>query len=451
MTITPHKISPLKNIDALGRCYDILQLDPLQIGESSKSFLAVELNSNNSEYTPDRSALMPKGTDYKSGSSGSYDQETLMLLSSYDFQQMFSQNVSLGVAIPQAFSFSNSTTYRRIEQETRTRNHLYTYTQVEFIDYELRLRLDQSDFLPIGEELRQAVLALPPVTNRQAYQEFINKFGTHFSTNIAFGGRAYQFIKMSREDYRRMVLEGINVGVEAEGTFKNVTGQVGYGTETQKSREFRSIVARGQESVQWSGGTPSTNLDTWLNTIRQDPVPVKLQLSPLYELFTRERFPQDLQIAQKQKLMRDSVEQYIQTQGKKPRPTTPSDREVIVEEVTVSLAAANGQKSRVSPNFFLSYPNVPIRWNIEGVPDLANPYIRFTVMEDKSGASDRSRLSDVKNGDTSDGNLTAINPNRLYIGRLSYRDLRTNKEYKHKDVFRQLGVNQFRIKITVVL
>ncbi|MBD2346987.1 hypothetical protein H6G18_23010 [Anabaena subtropica FACHB-260] len=374
-----------------------------------------------------------------------------MLLSSYDFQRMFSQNVSLGVGIPQAFAFSNSTTYRRIEQETRTRNHLYTYTQVEFIDYELRLRLDKSEFLPMAEELRQAVLALPNVANRQAYQEFIHRFGTHFSTNVAFGGRAHQFIKMSREDYRRMVLEGINVSLEAQGTFKNVTGQVGSGTETAKSREFRSIVARGQESIQWSGGTPNRNFDTWLSTIRQDPVPVKLQLSPLYELFTRARFPEDLQIAQKQKLMRESVDQYIQTQGQKPRPTTPSEREVIVEEVKVSLAVANGQKSRVSQNFFLNYPNVPVRWTIEDVSELAKPNMKFTVMEDKSGASDRSRLSDVTNGYRSDGSLTAINPHKLYIGRLSYQDSGTKKEYKHKDVFSQLGVNEFRIKITVVL
>ncbi|BAZ11399.1 hypothetical protein NIES4071_32250 [Calothrix sp. NIES-4071] len=445
MTTISANIVPLKNIDALGRCYDVLQLDPLRIGESSKSFSAVTFIPEKFKTTPDRSALIPEGTDYKSGSSGSYEQETLMLLSSYDFQQMFSQNVSLGVGVPQVFAFSTSTTYRRIEQETRTRTHLYSYTQAEFIDHELRLRLHQSASLPIGEELRQAVKALPNIANRQVYQQFIDKFGTHFSTNVAFGGRAYQFIRMSREDYTRMVLEGINISLEAEGTFKNVTGQIASGTETEKSRRFRSVVERGQESVQWSGGTPSRNLDTWLNTIRQDPVPVKLQLSPLYELFTKERFPEEEQISQKQKLMRESVEQYIQTQGQKPRPTAPSDREVVAEVVTVSLAAANGQKSRVSQNFFLNYPNIRVRWNIEGVSESAKRDIRFTVMEDKSNASDQSRLNDVKNGDTSDASLAIFNPNQLYIGRLNYRD------YRHKDVFTQIGVHQFRIKITVVL
>ncbi|RUR72794.1 MAC/perforin domain-containing protein [Chlorogloeopsis fritschii PCC 9212] len=374
-----------------------------------------------------------------------------MLLSTYDFQQKFSQNVSLGVGIPQGFAFSNSTTYNKVEQETRTRTNLYSYTQVEFIDHELRLLLHQTDFLPIGEELYQAVLALPSVANKQAYRQFIDKFGTHFSTNVAFGGRAYQFIKMSREDYRRMVLEGINVSVEAEGTFKNVTGQVGSGTETQKSKIFRSTVERGRENIQWIGGTPNRDLNTWLQTIRQDPVPTKLQLYPLYELFTKERFPEDSAIAQKQKLMRESVEQYIQTQGHQSRSTTPSDWEVVAEDVTVSLAAANGQKSRVSQNFFLNYPDIRVRWNIEGVHDSVKPNIRFTVMEDKSNASDRSRLNDVKNGDTSNAHLTTINPNKLYIGRLSYRDPKTNKEYKHKDVFTQVGVNEFRIKITVVL
>lgn len=452
MTTTSTKIVPLKNIDSLGRCYDILQLDPLSLGDSSKHFSAVKFNPNNFEPTPDRSALIPKGTDYKSGSRGNYQQQTLMLLSSYDLQRMFSQNVSLSAGIPQVFAFSNSTTYRTIEQETRTRSHLYTYTQAEFIDHELRLLLHQPHLLPIGEELSEAILALPHVDNQQEYRRFIEKFGTHFSTNVAFGGRAHQFIKMSREDYRRMVLRGINVSVEAEGTFKNVTGQVGSGSGTENSRVFRSTVERGQESVKWSGGTPNRNLDTWYNTIRQDPVPVKLQLSPLYELFTKERFPEDSAIAQKQSLMRKSVEQYIQTQGQKPLPTSPSDREIVAEVVTVSLAAANGQKSRVSSNFFLDYPDIRVRWDIEGVPESVKPYIRFTVMEDKSNASDRSRLNNAKHGEISGGKLTTINPNKLYIGRLNYRGPKTtDKEYKHKDVFSQIGVNEFRIKITVVL
>ncbi|RUR72795.1 hypothetical protein ACF3DV_16235 [Chlorogloeopsis fritschii PCC 9212] len=57
MTTIAAKILPLKNIDALGRCYDILQLDPLRIGESSKHFSAVTFIPEKFEPIPDQSAL----------------------------------------------------------------------------------------------------------------------------------------------------------------------------------------------------------------------------------------------------------------------------------------------------------------------------------------------------------------------------------------------------------
>ena len=117
--------------------------------------------------------------------------------------------------------------------------------------------------------------------------------------------------------------------------------------------------------------------------------------------------------------------------------------------VTVSVADAQGQESRVSQDFTLLLPNEQVVWHITGIPNLANiPGITFTVMEDKPHKNDQPRLENVKDGTISAGTLAAYDPNRLYIGRLSYTESSSGKTYNHTDVFTQLGVTAFTITIT---
>ena len=124
--------------------------------------------------------------------------------------------------------------------------------------------------------------------------QFIEYFGTHFLSEVTFGARFTKQHKVSQTKYKE--LKSTSISVEAQASYSGVFS-VGGGFSMNSDQ--RDLATNFQKSVETStitvGAAPPSNGDamTWASAVKENPVPTKYSLSPIYDLFT-ERYAENL-------------------------------------------------------------------------------------------------------------------------------------------------------------
>ncbi len=315
---TSDKATPLRNVGYLGRCYDILKLDPLELDGSALANAPFDLDQSDQKPVNNGNNLAPVVVDYYPGSGGAYSEEANLVFTAYKYQSAFKQDVNFEVGIPDVFAFSTSVGFSSFQQETGSEENLFTYIDYKHKLHTLILDLDYQDQsqLKLRSNFKNTVKALPHDRD-DGYQQFIQNFGTHFTTLVRFGGRAYFWLKISNTTYSTLESQGLSVKAGVKGTFKKVTGSVGSETTTEDVKQFQSLTQVSSTNIQFDGGTPNTNLDEWGKTVADNPAPINMTLKPLYKLFTSKFFPDDPNIDAKRARMEQVVNGYVRT-GQEP-------------------------------------------------------------------------------------------------------------------------------------
>lgn len=279
------------NYSSLGRGYDILKYDPFRPNESSGSRFPVFefLRKEGVERFDVPGLLEPRGVDYRSVARGGMVDRTkksYIIRTSSDISSLLGGALGdsilslLGRFIP----FSLSGTYASLQKTRQQTTQISVFKQMEYVCYELKLRLDQPQYLRLDERFRQAVDALPDAPEDDAYKDFIDYYGTHFSSFVEFGGLAYLQWHFSYEDYRSNIRNQVSLDSIISHLFK-----VAYSKDQQDS-EFKKFEASDKE-IRVSGGIPDDNLGRWLRTVPEAPAPIKMELQPIQDLFTKGFFP----------------------------------------------------------------------------------------------------------------------------------------------------------------
>ena len=300
---------------ALGRCYDILELDPFNIlGDgSAKTTQVFDFYPHEAYRESDggKIVFVPEGVRYIPGSSGQMEvsSKAELLYTESDVQKMFA--ATLGAALTRAMGallpFSMSTSYANYKTERSVEKKVYAFTKAEYVHYSLILDRQQSGALHLNETFRQAVSQLPTTATHDylEYLTFIDDFGTHTANMVQFGGLFHHRYSIAKSTYESMVQSGGNVALEAKGAFA-----AKYQNERKNSQfqEFSDI----SEFSDFCGGTPKDKINDWFGTIQDNPVPIHLELLPLYDLLDSYTFPEDDQISKKRALLTIVTQNYLE-------------------------------------------------------------------------------------------------------------------------------------------
>ena len=301
---------------ALGRCYDILTLDPFNISHTATHHRVFAFYPGEAIEIEDeaKQVLIPRSTSYIPGSKGSFNSEsqTSILYTEADMQRLYAGAVGgivtrlMGVFLP----FSLSTSYKTLKKERRQEKSIYAFTRAEYVHYSLELNPNDWANLHLDLEFQETVGRLPKENNEVDYKQFIENFGTHFSAQVTFGGMVYQRIRLDESTYAVVAQQGANLEAEAKKIFK-----AKYSKESESStyREIRD----NSEELDFCGGDHPENIHDWFATVKSDPAPIKLELLPLHELLTPEYFPNDKSIIQKQRLLAEATQAYLETKTEK--------------------------------------------------------------------------------------------------------------------------------------
>jgi hypothetical protein len=381
---------PLTNQDYLGRCYDIVEIDPLDLGKSAKYENAIDIQAAEDQtvQTRDGTFLVPLGVEHKGIFSMSWESQSRAISSSHDFQEEFKRSVTAEAGVPGGFEFSGSASYGSITRETESRKHTFVYSRAYQENHGLHLHLDDEDApIQLAKAFHDAVTRLPVGQFgqvRDAYRAFVQKFGTHFTTEIILGGLALQRTSGSvakflsskeREEelkaHASVEVEAFKAGAGAEQAKKQA---LSVDRENELSRT--SLEFRGGE------GSPSGIDDGWIRSLHERPAIVKAKLERLTELLTGRFFPDHAQIEEKQTLLGLAIDDWILEKGRPGCDTPPLK---YGEQVVLAVPVSRGYPTP----FGIPDPGVPAPGRIWfPIPRQEESALTIFVLESATGRRD---------------------------------------------------------------
>jgi len=319
-TTVPEFIEGLEN---LGRCYDVLALDPLNIAASSKNFHAIDVIGDDVKTHKAGNYDVPVGVMLVSPFSTEVKQFRSLIYNSYDFQSEFSSSIEANTGVTGLFEFSASKSFKEIVEASSSRKQVFTYVIVHVQNHVVSMDLDDAKDLLLNARFTDAVAHLPADSDAQedieAYSRFIKRFGTHFLSKVSLGGMAYSRVstlaetalssKTKEEEFQ------MKAGLELDA-FKAGTTVSEIKKETAK-RERNSELDRTE--IVFRGGVGNTQevVSSWFDGLEKKPVAIakEVTLERLSALLTRPFFPKDEDIAKKRRLLDKVTSSYIVENG----------------------------------------------------------------------------------------------------------------------------------------
>ncbi|HLZ70563.1 MAG TPA: MAC/perforin domain-containing protein [Dehalococcoidia bacterium] len=313
----------LNGLEFLGKCYDLLSLDPLNLGGLAKTVNAIDVARAGGGSYEQGSYVVPNGVSLQSPFNTEAKTFRSLVQNSYDFQNEFSSTLELNAGIEGCFEFSTSNSFKEITQASQSRKQVSTYAIVYVQNHVVALDLDGPDEKRISTAFAHAVKGLPggmgAQAEQRAYSEFIRKFGTHFTRRVSLGGMAYSRVSglttkvlASREREDEFTAKAkLEMDIFKSGASLSETRK-----QLQKSDEENEI-ERG--IVVFRGGIGSMHeiADEWFSGLQERPAPIPAgtELARLSELLTADFFPNDPAIAGKRRSLDEAVDQYIISSG----------------------------------------------------------------------------------------------------------------------------------------
>jgi len=307
----------IPSIKYLGACYNVVTMDPLSLADTALPKNVFNLGN----VRDDGSFDVPQGVSYRTILKTSYDWQSSVISSVADLQNTLKQSADVSAGMEGAFEFSGSATYKEIQNLTESRKHSFVYARafVELLSVSVDIADPQSG-LRLDDSFQRAVADLPTdqsETSATKYEDFITRFGTHFTWQIIVGGMATQrtsglasrFLKSEETETElkakgKLVIDKVEAGASADQAQSSV----------QKSDSDDDLQ---REKLSFQGGMGSlTGIDdNWVKSLTGDPIVVSAKLKSITDLMTTEYFPQDNSIELKQILLDLATAKWINENG----------------------------------------------------------------------------------------------------------------------------------------
>jgi hypothetical protein len=308
----------LKDLGYLGKCYDVVTLDPLDMGGSAKETNALRLTVGSED-----DGKLPAGVTVNSVYNTDATASKSVLFNSYDFIKEFSSSMSVNAGLPGMFELSGSVSAKEFTQASGSRKQAFAYATIRVQNHKVAVDLDQVSPTCLDRSFAAGVGTLPAewATKEQkaAYTKFIQKFGTHFTRKVSLGGFAYS--RVSKEETQI----GAKTESESEFTAKASLEVAGFESGASLANTRKEISQRDQtnkihrESIVFRGGIGTSHeiKDDWSSGLDERPAPISLdaELQRLSVLLTAYFFEGDAAIDQKRNALDQAINDYLVSKG----------------------------------------------------------------------------------------------------------------------------------------
>jgi len=313
----------INGLEFVGKCYDVLATDPLNLGGSAKGANAIDVARGITKTYTQGGYAMPKGVSLQSPYNTEVVSSRSLIRNSFDFQKEFSSTFEANAGVSGIFEFSTSSSFKEISSVSESRRRVFTYVTVYVQNHVVALELDDPSALRLGSDFARAVAALPSErttpAQKQSYVTFVQKFGTHFVKRVSLGGMAYSRVsstssslatsKQKEESFKT------NASLEVEA-FKSGVSASEARSSVQKSDQENEM---DRTQLVFRGGVGNTHeiADDWFGGLEERPAPIPIgsELDRLSTLLTSDYFSADAAIAAKRQALDTAISEYIVTGG----------------------------------------------------------------------------------------------------------------------------------------
>jgi hypothetical protein len=275
----------LPNVEYLGIGYDIFTGNP-QSGISDPGVCESVVSTSSyaqGKSTSDRKYSIPDGTQARRQKSCTTTFSTSILAGGRSFQNSLSTSVKLSVAGFGA-KFTASTGYQSLHKNTMYGTHVYTTSHADCTSY--YAAIDSYTPPALTTNFIAGVKSLPTTftsSNQYLFHNFLQNFGTHFSSSILMGASIGQITAMTNTSYSQLASTGFDIGVGASASAFGVS--VGVSTMTTKQQQemstFNSYKSSSSTFTRGSKPPPDGNLNAWFDQVITSPYPIQYTLVPL--------------------------------------------------------------------------------------------------------------------------------------------------------------------------
>lgn len=155
-------------------------------------------------------------------------------------------------------------------------------------------------YIKLDPEFRQSVTDLSFDYDPINYIKWLLKYGSHYINELVNGAILTEVTYFTSTDYQILINEQMDIEAAAkESTWFHTSSKSGSVEESIQAYTFDKYSYGGQY-YSIHGESPSyDNPNEWLDLVNKNPVPIEMSLSPIFDLFTSNWFPDDINITLK--------------------------------------------------------------------------------------------------------------------------------------------------------
>jgi hypothetical protein len=313
----------VSGIDYLGRCYDIFDLDPLNMGATAKGPKAIRLSTD-----PDDQGgfNVPRGVNLTSPYATDVLTTEEIIYNSSDFQRAVESSLEIEAGFAAGdigAKFGASHSFKEAVEKTQSRKQIFKYCMITVQNHVAELGDSALSKAAVTDEFAAAVGALPHdgagEAAAKAYAGLIEKFGTHFATKLSLGGLAYQRVSTTVDAYKSKSEVRSSFGTNASLQLKVFSaGEKSTNAETV-ARTADSQHEMTRSELVFRGGTGSRYdvANEWFSDLhdRAVPIPLGMRMRRLSDLLSSSFFPDDPAIGAKHDRLVQELNRYIDERG----------------------------------------------------------------------------------------------------------------------------------------
>eukprot|EP00929_Paragymnodinium_shiwhaense_P056398 TRINITY_DN2821_c0_g1_i1.p1 TRINITY_DN2821_c0_g1~~TRINITY_DN2821_c0_g1_i1.p1 ORF type:complete len:501 (-),score=95.05 TRINITY_DN2821_c0_g1_i1:326-1756(-) len=276
----------------LGFGYDILTGNPRDTtGFGDRGFRTniFDFTHSQGHKTPDGKWDVADKTTSQMISACSETQVSKIVNSAFSYKNVVSTDFSIDLELFDiAFDFSIDT--KHVTDTTETHESIFAQITATCAVYELTMHL--YDHPPFDPNFLAGASMLPSTVDEdeEAYMTFIARFGTHVVNQMTLGGRWGWSMEFKNHSFQSLLDDSVSIDLGLHYAGKIKAGfDVNHTTDTSMAYAVTRAISHNASFS--TGGDFKTDPEEWKATVRNSPMPISMQLTPLYDFFTSQYMP----------------------------------------------------------------------------------------------------------------------------------------------------------------
>jgi MAC/Perforin domain len=355
-------------VEMLGRFVDILDLDPTRYGQAKnwKGLRLVEWKKGQARQGVE---VPPElANNFTPGQYGQRDSQGIVINDASTFQDTLTSKFNLSAGAEGIFTASRTETATTDITNKLNKDQELMLTRAWGEGPRLTMPIPIPESFVFTDQFKGLVRDLPTDGDEgntvSRYEQFINRVGTHFVSEVTLGGYACQYTRVDKTTTAHRQTSEQELKLAAELKFK-----ISAGIDIEQSRrqlaELERTVKISSDSIQWSGGKPQADLIEWIHSLDEKPSIAECRLTPVTKLLTSQYFKSDSSRDVKRGHLAKLIIHHIETQGR--------DTGVILGNLPVAIQNWGGRYALAIVGDSLRFVLADImdqrqRWVFDGPP-----------------------------------------------------------------------------------